>query len=699
MKFQTGGSDMKSYPANKIKNITFMGHGGSGKTTVIEAMLYSSGAIKRMGTVESGNTVSDFDAEEKRRGISTNTTYAACEWKDNKFNLIDTPGDFDFLGEQMLGMRVGDVVLLVAAAKDGVAVGTEKTIRLAAKNNKPLAIVINQVDEPNANYEKTLTALQEQYGNKVVPIVMPIMENGKMVGLVDVLAEQAYEFKDGKSTEIDIPADLEDKAAEYHEMLLEQIAESDDELMTKYFEGESFTVEEEQEGLRHAIQSQSIYPVLATSSADNKGVIFLMDMIANYFPSAAMQESIVATKPDGEEIELACDENGPLAAFIFKTVIDPFVGRISMYRVYSGKVKDGTPVYNYANDQEERVNGVYYLQGKKQISTNEVVAGDIGALTKLNASITNQTLTSKSNPVLVKPVNLPSPGLTLAVEAVVSGEEDKIMQGFNRMRDEDPTFELRNDPETKQMLISGMGEVQLDVLCQKLKANYATEARLIEAKVPYRETIRKMVEVQGRHKKQSGGSGQFGEVWIRFEPGTQDELEFYEEIFGGSVPKNYHPAVEKGLEEASKSGVLAGYPVVRLKATLYDGSIHPVDSNEMSFILAARLAYRNGMPKADPVLLEPIAKLKVTVPDDYLGDIMGDMSKRRGRILGMGADSNVGFQSVEAEAPMSELGKYATDLKSMTQGRGWFSMEFARYEEAPRDVADKVIEEANREEE
>ena len=467
--------------------------------------------------------------------------------------------------------------------------------------------------------------------------------------------------------------------------------------MTKYFEGESLL--KKTRGLAPSIQSQSIYPVLATSSADNKGVIFLMDMIANYFPSAAMQESIVATKPDGEEIELACDENGPLAAFIFKTVIDPFVGRISMYRVYSGKVKDGTPVYNYANDQEERVNGVYYLQGKKQISTNEVVAGDIGALTKLNASITNQTLTSKSNPVLVKPVNLPSPGLTLAVEAVVSGEEDKIMQGFNRMRDEDPTFELRNDPETKQMLISGMGEVQLDVLCQKLKANYATEARLIEAKVPYRETIRKMVEVQGRHKKQSGGSGQFGEVWIRFEPGTQDELEFDEEIFGGSVPKNYHPAVEKGLEEASKSGVLAGYPVVRLKATLYDGSIHPVDSNEMSFILAARLAYRNGMPKADPVLLEPIAKLKVTVPDDYLGDIMGDMSKRRGRILGMGADSNVGFQSVEAEAPMSELGKYATDLKSMTQGRGWFSMEFARYEEAPRDVADKVIEEANREEE
>ncbi|MGI6579064.1 MAG: elongation factor G [Saccharofermentanales bacterium] len=690
---------MKSYPADKIKNITFMGHGGSGKTTIIEAMLFNSGAIQRMGKVDSGNTVTDFDVEEKRRGISTNTSYAACEWKDYKFNLIDTPGDFDFLGEQMLGMQVGDVVLLVAAAKDGVAVGAEKTIRLASQNNKPLAIVVNQLDEPNADYGKTVSAFQDQYGNKVVPLVLPIMEGEKMKGLVDVLAQQAFQFTDGKSSEIEIPADLQDQAEEYHEMLIEQIAESDDDLMEKYFEGETFTPEEEQEGLRKAIQNQVVYPVFAASSADNKGVIYLMDMIAKYFPSAAMQESITAKKPDGTEVELPRDENGPLAAFIFKTVIDPFVGRISIYRVFSGKVKDGVPVYNYTNDQEERVNGVYYLQGKKQISTNEVVAGDIGALTKLSVSSTNQTLTAKSNPLLIQPVELPSPGLTLAVEAVKSGEEDKVMQGLNRLRDEDPTFDIRNDAETKQMLISGIGEVQLDVLCQKLKANYGTETKLTEAKVPYRETIRKQVEVQGRHKKQSGGSGQFGDVWIRFAPGTEDELEFDEEIFGGSVPKNYHPAVQKGLEEACESGVLAGYPVVKLKATLYDGSIHPVDSNEISFKLAAKLAYRNGLPKADPVLLEPIAKLKITVPDDYLGDIMGDMSKRRGRILGMGADSNAGFQSVDAEAPMSELGKYATDLKSMTQGRGWFTMEFARYEEAPRDVAEKVIAEANREQE
>ncbi|HZJ68598.1 MAG TPA: elongation factor G, partial [Candidatus Eisenbacteria bacterium] len=678
---------MKNYPTNKIKNISLMGHGGSGKTTLIEAMLFNAGATKRMGKVENGNTVTDFDVEEKRRGMSTNTSYATCEWKDNKLNLIDTPGDFDFLSEQMLGMRVGDVVLLVATAKDGVSVGVEKTIRLASKKNQPLAITINAVDEPHTSFQETLEKFQATYGNKVVPIVLPIMEGDMMVGLVDVLDQKAYKIENGDNVPTNIPADMQEQVDSANEALLEQIAEADDELMMKYFEGEEFTVEEQQEGLRQAIQTEAIYPVFATSAVNNVGVKYLMDIIAKFFPSAAMQPDILALKTDGTEIELAVDENGPLVAFVFKTVVDPFVGRISMYRVYSGKVQDGVPVYNIKTHQEERVNGVYYLQGKKQIETDAVIAGDIGALTKLNGTQTNQTLSSKQDPLQIKELSLPTPGLTLAIEAVTSGEEDKVMQGMNRLRDEDVSFDIYNNPETKQMLISGMGEVQMDVLCQKLKANYGTEARLFEPKVAYRETIRKKIEVQGRHKKQSGGHGQFGDVWIRFEPGKSEELEFNQEIFGGSVPKNYHPAVEKGLEEACEEGVLAGYPVVHLKATLYDGSYHDVDSNEMSFKLAARLAYRNGLPKAEPVILEPIAALKVTIPDDYLGDIMGDMSKRRGRILGMGADANPGFQSVEAEAPMSELSKYATDLKSMTQGRGWFSMEFARYEEAPREIA------------
>ncbi len=690
---------MKNYPANKIKNITFMGHGGAGKTTLIEAMLLNAGVINRMGRVDNGTTVTDFDAEEKRRGMSTNTSYATCEWKDTKFNLVDTPGDFDFLGEQMLGMRVGDVVLLVATAKGGVAVGAEKAIRLAAKKHQPLAIVINAVDEPHTSFQDTLDKFHEQYGDKIVPVALPIVEGEDLVGIIDVLNKQAFKLDEKENVPMDIPANFVDQVDSAYESLLEQIAMSDDAMMEKYFEGEEFSQAEMQEGLRKAIQTESIYPVFATSAVNNKGVLYLMDTIAEYFPSAAMQANIAVEKEDGSSVELTSDPNGPLAAFVFKTIVDPFVGRISMFRVYSGKVEDGVPVYNFQTEQEERVNGVYYLQGKKQIDTKAVMAGDIGALTKLNGTQTNQTLCSKAQPFKIKPVSLPKPGLTLGIAPVKNGEEDKIMQGMTRLKDEDLSFDIYNDAETKQMLISGMGEVQLDVLCQKLKANYGTEARLYEPKVPYRETIRKKVEVQGRHKKQSGGHGQFGDVWIRFEPGTQEGLEFQQEIFGGSVPKNYHPAVQKGLEEACEHGVLAGYPVVNLKATLYDGSYHDVDSNEMSFKLAARLAYRNGLPKADPVLLEPIASLKVTIPDEYLGDVMGDISQRRGRILGMGADSNAGFQSVEAEAPMSEISKYATDLKSMTQGRGWFSMEFARYEEAPHDVAEKVIAAAKQEEE
>ncbi len=690
---------MKNYPANKIKNITFMGHGGSGKTSLIEAMLFNAGVISRMGKVESGNTVTDFDVEERRRGISTNTSYATCEWKGNKFNLIDTPGDFDFLGEQMLGMRVGDVVLLVATAKDGVSVGAEKAIRLAAKNHKPLAIVLNAVDEPNTRFKNTLEKFQEQYGSKIVPVVLPIFENEALVGLIDVLNKKAYHLDGKENTPMEIPAANADQVEEAYEALLEQIAMADDDLMEKYFGGEEFTDAEKQEGLRKAIQTESIYPVFTTSAINNLGVGYLMDIIAEFFPTAAMQSDITVENADGAEETLALDENGNLAAFVFKTIVDPFVGRISLFRVYSGQVKDGVPVYNSKTEQEERVNGVYYLQGKKQIETDTVKAGDIGALTKLLGTQTNQTLSAKAHPYTIKEVALPTPGLTLGIAPVKSGEEDKVMQGMTRLRDEDLSYDIYNDNETKQMLISGMGEVQLDVLCNKLKANYGTEATLYEPKVAYRETIRKKVEVQGRHKKQSGGHGQFGDVWIRFEPGTQEHLEFNQEIFGGSVPKNYHPAVQKGLEEACEHGVLAGYPVVNLKATLYDGSYHDVDSNEMSFKLAARLAYKNGLPKADPVLLEPIASLVVTIPDEYLGDIMGDMSKRRGRILGMGADSNAGFQSVEGEAPMSELSKYATDLKSMTQGRGWFSMKFARYEEAPREVAEKVIAESQAEEE
>lgn len=692
---------MKQYPADKIRNITFMGHGGSGKTALIEAMLFNAKAINRMGKSQDGNTVTDFDEEEIRRGISINTSYAACEWANHKLNLIDVPGDFDFLAEQNFGMKAGDVVLLVAGAKDGLSVGAEKTMRIGMKKQQSIAIFINRIDEPNADWHKTMAAFADAYGDKVVPLVLPIMEGEKMTGLVDVMAAKAYLLDDkGNRQETEIPEDLATLASVSADNIVERIAEADEDLMMKYFEGEEFTPEELEAGLRQAILSETIFPVFFGSAAANYGISYCMDLIAKYFPSPDLQSSVAALKEDGTEYQLDFDPAGPLAAFIFKTIIDPFVGRISLFRVYSGTFRDDMRVYNVAKNKEERVNGLYYLQGKKQIETKEVVAGDIGAITKLTDSATNDTLTSQDAKIVVKPLSLPSPCLTLAISPVKKGEEDKIMQGLNRLRDEDLAFDVVNDPETHQLLLSGLGEVQLDVLKAKLKGMYNVEAELSEAKVAYRETIRKQVKVQGKHKKQSGGHGQYGDVWIVFEPGDQEELEFCEEVFGGSVPKNYFPAVEKGLQEAVEHGVLAGYPVVNLKATLVDGSYHDVDSNEMSFKLAARLAYRNGLPQANPVLLEPVASVKVHIPDDYLGDIMGDMSKRRGRILGMGADAkDQGFQIVEAEAPMSELAKYATDLKSMTQGRGWFTIEFARYEQAPNEVADKVIAAAKADEE
>ncbi len=691
---------MNDYPVNKIRNIAFMGHGGTGKTSLVEAMLFNAKVINRMGKPQDGNTVTDFDAEEIRRGISINTAYATCEWKDHKFNIIDTPGDFDFLADQMLAMRVADVVMIVAGAKDGVAVGSEKTMRLAMKRKQPLALFINRIDEPNADYHKTLEAFQERYGRKCVPIVLPILEGQKTIGAIDILAKQAYLF-DGKGGkyESDMPTHLQDDLDSYYEALQEYIAESDETLMDKYFEGGEFSIEEQEQGLRHAILTGDIIPVFMGSAAGNYGIAFTMDMIAKYFPSPDMREGYEADN-SGESVLLKADPAGDTVVYVYKTIVDPFVGRISLVRVMSGTLKDGTKLYNPDKQKEERINGVYFLQGKKQIETKEIKAGDLGALTKLNETLTNETLCPEGKQIVVKKANLPQPCLTLAVTPAKKGEEDKIMQGLNRLRDEDLSFDVVNDPETHQLLLSGLGEVQLDVLCAKLKAKYNVEAKLSEPRVAYRETIRKQVRVQGKHKKQSGGHGQYGDVWIIFEPSEQEELEFREEIFGGSVPKNYHPAVEKGLQEAVEHGVLAGYPVVNLRATLVDGSYHDVDSSEMAFKLAARLAYRNGLPQASPVLLEPISEVKVHIPDDYLGDIMGDITKRRGRILGMGPDeTEPGFQIVEAEAPMSEIAKYATDLKSMTQGRGWFTVKFARYEQAPNDVSNKVIAAAQVEEE
>lgn len=685
---------MKVYTADKIRNITLVGHSGAGKTSLIESMLYNSKALDRMGKVTDGNTVSDFTEEEIARGSSINTSYAACEWKDCKINLIDAPGDFDFLGEQKLAMFAGDVALIVASARDTeAAVGADKAMRQAEKSNMPVAMFINRVDEPNASYTKAIEAYQEAFGSKVVPLSIPIVENEKMTGFVDVLNHKAYKLGDRtEANEIPIPAEFEELCSNYYNALMEQIAETNEELMMKFFDDEPFTPEEIEMGLVHAISEKTLIPVFGGSAINDMGITFFMDTLVRYFPRPTRRSPVEAAQAGGEVIELPCDSRGPLAAFVFKTIMDPFVGRISLIRVFSGEFDSSENAYNLTQDSEERINGLYVMRGKKQFEVDKLYAGDIGALTKLTTTKTNETLSLKDQAVAVKPVTMPVPCLTMAITSVKSGEEDKVMQGMNRLSDEDISFTIANDAETSQMLLSGQGEIQLMTLCSKLKNKFGTEAVLSDARVPYRETIRKKVRVQGKHKKQTGGHGQYGDVWIRFEPGTEDALEFSEEVVGGAVPKNYFPAVEKGLQEAVKEGPLAGYPVVKLKAILDDGSYHDVDSNEMSFIQAARLAYRNGMPQADPIILEPISSVKIHIPDSYLGDIMGDMSKRRGRILGMGADpEETGYQVVDAEAPTSELMKYATDLRSMTQGRGYFSMEFARYEQAPGEVSQKVI--------
>lgn len=688
---------MQDYPAKKIRNIAIMGHGGTGKTQLAEAMLFQTKAIDRMGKSQDGNTVTDFSEEEIQKGSSINTAYAFVEYASHKVNIIDTPGDFDFLADQQLALAAADIVVLVDSAKDTVSVGSEKVFRLAT-GKKPLVLILNRMDEANADFFKAEEAFAEQFGNRVQPLFLPIMEKQKMVGLVDVLAEKAYKIDDkGKKTPCDIPADLQDRAAEVKNHVTEQIAEADEALLEKFFADEAFTQEEIEGGIKNALMAGTLIPALPCSALQCQGVEELLQFLVSYGPSPEESPLPVASNGDGEELTLACDEGAPLAAFVFKTVIDSFVGRVTYFRVFQGTMSDSTPIYNARSKKEERNNGIFLMRGKKQFPAKKLVAGDIGAAVKLSETLTNDTISSSSHPTVIKPVSLPVPSLKLCIRPVKKGEDDKIMQGLQRLKDEDPSFDIVNNQETRQLVISGQGAVQLEVLKTKLKNNYKVDSELSEIRVPYRETIRKKVKVQGKHKKQSGGHGQYGDVWVVFEPTKEDtdQLVFAEEVFGGAVPKNYFPAVQKGLEEAVEEGVLAGYPVVNLKATLVDGSYHEVDSNELSFKIAAKLAYKAGLPQADPIILEPIASVKVFIPDSYTGDIMGDISKRRGRIMGtMPAKKLEGFSVIEAEAPESEMTQYATDLKSMTQGRGWFVSEFARYEAAPPEVAQKVIQDS-----
>ncbi|HHV60133.1 MAG TPA: elongation factor G [Clostridiaceae bacterium] len=691
---------MKAYTTDKIRNICLMSHGGAGKTTLAEAMLYNCGAIERMGKVTDGNTVSDYDPEEIKRSISISTSIMPCEWKGYKINVIDTPGYFDFVGEVMQGIRVADGAVILVHAKGGVQVGTEKAWAYANQYGMPRMFYINKMDEEHADFDATYNQLKEMFGVGVVAFQLPIMENGKFTGVVDVLNMKAKKFDSrGNAIDAEIPASLFDKVQEIKDSLNEAIAENDEELMEKFFGGEEFTPEEISRGLKIGLSDGSLVPVFCGAAFNNQGVQTLLDGIIDFMPAPDAKGSVKAKKAgSGEDIEVKVAESEPLSALVFKTIADPFVGKISLFKVYSGALKADSTVYNTDKEKTEKIAQIFYLQGKEKISAAKIVAGDIAAVAKLQLTGTNDTLCDQANPVVLEKISFPEPAISLAVEPKAKGDEEKISSGLQKLQDEDPTFKVEVNAETKQILISGVGEQHLDVVVSKLKAKFNVSVDLKDPKVPYRETIRRKVKVEGKHKKQSGGHGQYGHVFIEFEPGEQEDLTFEEKIFGGAVPRQYFPAVEKGLRESIQKGVLAGYPVVNLKATLVDGSFHPVDSSEMAFKIAASLAYKKGMEEANPVLLEPIAHVEVYVPDSYMGDIIGDLNKRRGRILGMNPQGG-GIQQVVAEVPQAEMFKYATDLRSMTQGRGHFKLWFERYEEAPPNVAQKVIETAKKEKE
>ena len=668
-----------SYATKDIRNIALLGHGGNGKSTLAESMLFLTGAIDRMGSTAAGNSVSDFDAEEIRRQISISTSSMYVDYKKTKINILDTPGYFDFAGEVVEALRVADIGVICVSAKDGVNVGAEKAWKALSDANLPKAVYISKIDEEHADYFTALSALREKFGPSLSPMAAPIVEGGKIAGIVDIVARKAYKYDGGKQTERDIPADMSDRVEELYNEIAENAAGTSEELMDKYLETMELSSDEIYGALTSGIAEGEIVPVFCGSAVSGMGTLVLLDAIKNFFPAP-------------HELGEPVDEAGPTRAIVYKTMSDQF-GKFSMFKVISGKVTPDMTLTNARSGAQEKLGHIYYMQGKKNVEVQEICCGDIGAVSKLSDTKTADTLCDAKAVEAAPGIEFATPCYSMAIAPKTKGQEDKVAQGLARLGEEDRSFTITNNAETKQMVIAGAGDIHLDVLCSKLKNKFGVEVELSPARVPYREKIRKPLKAHGRHKKQSGGHGQFGDVWIEFEPqDEQEDMIFAENVFGGSVPKNFFPAVEKGLRECCNKGVLAGYPMVYLKATLYDGSYHPVDSSEMAFKTAASLAYKE-LVNASPVILEPIGALKVTIPDANMGDIMSDISsKRRGTVLGMTAEG--GMQTVEAEVPMAEMSSYAIDLRSMTQGRGSFTLDFVRYAEAPAAVQQKIIDEA-----
>ncbi len=686
---------MRTYPSDKIRNVGLFSHGGAGKTSLAEALLYNTGAINRLGKVEEGNTTADYDPEETKRHISVNTALIPCEWKDHKINVLDTPGYTDFVGEVKQAARVVDGAIIVVCAVAGIEVGTEMVWKYT--QDVPRFIYISRMDRDNADFDKVLAQLRERYGRGVIPLFLPLGSRADFDGVIDVIRMKAYRGE--KATEGPIPAEYQERVNAARERLIEAVAETDDDLTLKYLEGEPLTPEEIATGFKAGVRAGKIVPVLCGAALHNKTIPPVLDAIVSYLPSPLERPPAMATNVrTGAEEKLSPRPDGPLAALVFKTTADPYVGKISFYRVYSGIMRSDTRVFNSRSEEEERLGQLFTMRGKDQLPVAEFAPGDIGAASKLSRTDTGDTLCDRDHPLRLPGIEFPHPVFAVAVQPKTKADMDKLSSGLNRLTEEDPTLRVYREPDTNELILSGMGESHIDVALERMHRKFGAEVTTSVPKVPYKETIRTTAQGQGRHKKQTGGRGQFGDVWIRMEPAERGSgYEFLDEVVGGAVPRNYIPAVEKGLREAMKTGVLAGFPVIDFKAALYDGSYHPVDSSDISFQLAAIIAFKKVSEMAGPVLLEPIMKVAVTVPEEYMGDVIGDLNSKRGRVLGM--DSAAGFSTISAEVPLAEMQRYATDLRSMTQGRGIFTMEFDHYEEVPAHLVPAIVEQARRERE
>lgn len=663
---------MKTYQTSQLRNISVVAHGSAGKTSLVEAMLFNTGAINRLGRVEDGTTTSDFHPEEIKKQVTIHTSLVPCEWKNTKLNLLDTPGFSDFISDVKGALRVVEGALFLVCAVAGVEVQTEIIWDMAGESELPKIIFINKMDRENANYEKVIDEIQQKLPGSFVPVQIPIGAAENFKGYIDVLTQKAYTYgNNGEVSETAVPDDLADTLESYREKLIEASAEMDDEALEKYLNGDTLTEAEIMNGLKAGIKAGKISPVLCGSAAKNMGVKQAMDFLAEFFPAPA-------------------DKSGePLSALVFKTLVDPFVGKMNFVKVFTGTMKADSSVYNASKEKNEKIGQILYVRGKHQEPAPQVPCGDMAVLVKLQDTNTNDTLCTKEKPVVLDPVIFPVPTYSVAIAPKAKGDEDKMGNAIARVLEEDPALRVEKNVETHQTILTGMGEMHLDITLDKFKRKFGVDVTMDEVRVPYRETIRGTVKVEGKHKKQTGGHGQFGHCWLRIEPFAEGEFAFGEEIFGGSVPKQYIPAVEKGVREAMAEGILAGYPVTNVKVVLYDGSYHSVDSSEMAFKIAAAQAFKKGAQQAKPVLLEPIANVEVVVPEQFMGDIISDFNTKRGRILGMEPGGKM--TTVKAQVPMSEMYKYSIDLKSITQGRGSFSMSFAHYEEVPAMLADKII--------